>query len=142
MNLVVDASVAAKWLFLEGDSEKAWRLLESAQAGDLQLLAPQILPAEIANAMWKRIRRGDLDRGLALTLFDAFGAMRFRFFPVPDLIVPALKLAIHHQHPVYDCLYLALAIATPCELVTADVRLYSTLSPSYPQVRLLRDWRP
>jgi len=62
MNLVVDASVAVKWLFEEPDSERAEALLASAGEDGLKLVAPTILPAEVANALWKRMRRGDMDR--------------------------------------------------------------------------------
>jgi predicted nucleic acid-binding protein len=36
--------------------------------------------------------------------------------------LPALRIAISLQHPVYDCFYLALAQAEDCPLVTADQR--------------------
>ncbi len=57
MIAVVDASVAAKWLFQEKDAEKANELLAKALAGRLSLLAPELLPVEIASSLWKRARR-------------------------------------------------------------------------------------
>jgi predicted nucleic acid-binding protein len=53
MKVVVDASVAAKWLLLEPDSEKAQALFRAWTAKRITLLAPQILPAEIAGALWR-----------------------------------------------------------------------------------------
>jgi predicted nucleic acid-binding protein len=139
MNLVMDASVAAKWLFVEADTGKARAILESAESGELQLLAPEILPAEIANSLWKRTERGDLDKASALGLFDGFRKVEFKFCKVQELIGPALSIAFQHHHPVYDCLYIALARREGCDLVTADERLYRAFAHDFPRVHLLRN---
>jgi predicted nucleic acid-binding protein len=139
MNLVVDASVAAKWLFVEPDTGKARAILDSAESGELQLLAPEILPAEIANSLWKRTQRGDLDNASALGLFDGFQKVEFKFCRVQELIGPALSIAFRHQHPVYDCLYVVLARREGCDLVTADEKLYRAFARDFPRVRLLRN---
>jgi predicted nucleic acid-binding protein len=141
MNLVVDASVAAKWLFVEPDTGKARAILESAESGELQLLAPEILPAEIANSLWKRTERGDLDRASALGLFDGLRKVEFKFCKVQELIGPALSIAFRHHHPVYDCLYVVLARRESCDLATADERLYRAFAHDLSRVRLLRDFR-
>ena len=137
MNLVVDASVAAKWLFVEPDTGKARAILDSAESGELQLLAPEILPAEIANSLWKRTQRGDLDRASALGLFDGFQKVEFKFWSVQELIEPALSIAFLQHHPVYDCLYVVLARREGCDLVTADEKLYKAFARDS-RVRLLR----
>ena len=139
MNVVVDASVAAKWLFVEPDTVKARAILGSAENRELQLLAPEILPAEIANALWKRTERGDLDTATAVGLFHEFRKLEFKFCEVPELIGSALSMALRHHHPVYDCLYVALARKEGCDLVTADERLYKAFARDFPQVHLLRN---
>jgi predicted nucleic acid-binding protein len=137
MNLVVDASVAAKWLFVEPDTGKARAILDSAESGELQLLAPEILPAEVANSLWKRTQRGDLDRASAMGLFDGFQRVEFKFCSVQELIEPALSIAFRQHHPVYDCLYVVLARREGCDLVTADERLFKAFARDS-RVRLLR----
>jgi len=140
MNLVVDASVAVKWLFVEPDTGKARAILDSAQSGELQLLAPEILLAEIANSLWKRTQRGDLDRALARGLFVSFEKVDFKFSRVQELIGDAFSVALRHHHPVYDCLYVVLAGREGCGLVTADEKLYKAFVTNFPRVQLLRDW--
>jgi predicted nucleic acid-binding protein len=139
MNCVVDASVAVKWLFEEQDSEAAEALLISAGENNLKLVAPAILPAEVANALWKRMRRGDMDRRKTLETGQRFEEICPLLLPIEDLVQRALELAIDSRHPVYDCLYVALAEGLPADLITADERLYRAFAHDFPGVHLLRD---
>jgi predicted nucleic acid-binding protein len=141
MNLVVDASVAVKWLFEEQDSDRAEALLTSAGDNRLKLVAPVILSAEIANALWKRMRRGDMDRQKTLETGERFDEVCPVLLPIEDLVQRALELAIDSRHPVYDCLYVALAEQLSSELITADERLYRAFAHDFPGVHLLRDFR-
>ena len=139
MNLVVDASVAVKWLFEEPDSEAAEALLISAGEDKLKLVAPTILPAEVANALWKRMRRGDMDRRKTLETGQRFEDVCPLLLPIEDLVQRALELAIDSRHPVYDCLYVVLAEELPADLITADERLYRAFARDFPGVHLLRN---
>jgi len=142
MIVVVDASVAAKWLFHETDAEKARTLLAEALAGRLSLLAPELLPAEVASSLWKRARREGVRLSEVRTHYLRFMEFCPALVRISSLTEPALGLALEHRHPVYDCLYVALALELSCDLVTADERFHLAFSSSFPQVRLLRDWRP
>ena len=55
MRLVVDASVAVKWLLEEEYSADARRLLEQGH----ELYAPRLLASEIGNSLWKNVRTGN-----------------------------------------------------------------------------------
>ncbi|HKS23197.1 MAG TPA: type II toxin-antitoxin system VapC family toxin [Thermoanaerobaculia bacterium] len=56
--LVVDASVVVKWFIAEPNSEAALRLLDVEK----KFLAPDHLFAETTNAVWKKVRRGEISR--------------------------------------------------------------------------------
>ena len=56
MKLVVDASVAIKWLRPEPGSREARALVTA----DIELLAPSLLPIESANVLWRLVRTKDL----------------------------------------------------------------------------------
>lgn len=141
MNVVVDASVAAKWLLPENDTERAEALLDACKAGRYTPTAPEILCAEVAAVLWKRVRRGLLAPERANFLFERFEGIRPILLPMTGLVRPALKLALRYQHPVYDALYVALSRQLSCDLLTADEELHRIFSPDHPGVRLLRDWR-
>ena len=114
---VVDASVAGKWVVEESGSGQA-RMLAGAR-----LEAPDLLAVECANILWKKARIGDLDARQARERLDALLEAPVALTPSRDLLGPALGLALELEHPVYDCLYLALALARGVPLVTADERL-------------------
>jgi len=140
MSLVTDASVVAKWLFREPDSMIARRVLEQWTAGSLDLLAPDILAAETASCIWKRVVREGLPERQALELYAHFCEYAPRLEPIAALVEPALRLANRHRHPVYDCLYIALALEIGADLLTADTRLYRLFGPLTGSVRLLSNW--
>ena len=52
---VVDASIVVKWIVKEEWSDEASSLLEA----EATLIAPELLFAEVCNALWAMRRRGD-----------------------------------------------------------------------------------
>ena len=120
MSLIVDASVALKWYVDEPHSNRAAQLLDRED-----LIAPELIVSEIANAFWKRIRRDESSFEQAAAALEQLPIAFRELFPTPPLGLPALMLAADNDHPVYDCLYLALAEREGAPLVTADRRLAS-----------------
>ena len=116
---VVDASVAVKWLVREPLSHQASLLL----AKEVSLLAPDLLFAEAANALWAMRQRGDLEDD---EFEEAVQTLRTAPVLVPStllqLVPAASRLAADLGHPIYDCFYLALAIEEEAPLITADQR--------------------
>jgi predicted nucleic acid-binding protein len=119
MTAVVDASVAVKWVIPEVLSDRANALRARAE----QMLAPDLLLAEAANAFGKKLLRHELTAREASTALELLTASGLDFRPTGPLLARALELARRLRHPVYDCVYLALAQEENATLVTADARL-------------------
>jgi hypothetical protein len=51
MKKVIDCSTAFKWVVAEPDTDKAIRLRDDYRNGLVELLAPDLFPTEIANAL-------------------------------------------------------------------------------------------
>jgi predicted nucleic acid-binding protein len=104
---VVDASVAIKWLIDEPLSGQAVRLLDA----DVPLVAPELIYAEAANAIWAIARRGQIDTA---EVHEALDLLADAPLTVPSSMrqrmAATARLANDLAHPVYDCLYLALAL--------------------------------
>jgi predicted nucleic acid-binding protein len=120
---VVDASVAVKWVLPEVHSDAALRLRRQ----DYELLVPDFFFPEIANVLWKRIRRGEDSLKSAQENLQALMSAPVRIFPSFNLMPQALETADRIQQAVYDCVYLTLAIENQCQMVTADERFHNAL---------------
>lgn len=125
MSCVVDASVALKWFFAK---ETYGTEAVALARDDPALIAPDLVVAESCNAAWKWLRLGrieasDLD-DIAVTLPRFFVELTAATVLAPRAVVIAASLA----HPVYDCLYLALAELRQLPLVTVDARLLAKLT--------------
>jgi predicted nucleic acid-binding protein len=124
MTLVVDASVALKWFVLEAGSEAALRLVGRGE----RLVAPNLLVAEVCNATWKRVRRGDAKPEQLADAAETLPRAIDAFVPDAPLARRAAAIALELGHPVYDCFYLALAEREDARVVTADRRLVERLA--------------
>jgi predicted nucleic acid-binding protein len=132
---VVDASVAAKWLLPaagEGLREQANRLAALHVRRELQLLAPDLIEAEIGNVLWKAVRRNRISQAEAENSLRQFTALSIQVVPTSDLLVQALRIAVTFERSFYDSLYVALAMSTKTELITADERLVNALGSRFP----------
>ncbi len=119
MTLVVDASVAAKWVLPEAHSERA----NALRAAGEPVIAPDLVYAEIGNAVWKRAIRGEITVGIALEALATATGLFSKLVSIGSLAPHATELAIALEHPIYDCFYLALAEQERAPLITADKRL-------------------
>lgn len=112
---VIDASVAIKWVVEEEGTDEALAVL-----GNAQLSAPDLLVAECANILWKKVRLGELSEKEALIKARLIEQVEIEILQTRHLLASATVLAVELDHPAYDCLYLALALESDSRFVTAD----------------------
>jgi predicted nucleic acid-binding protein len=122
-SFVIDASIAIKWVVEEKGTAAALRLRRQAR-----LIAPELLVAECANILWKKVRRKELSRHEAILAARLLQGADLELLPTRSLLEAATLIAIELDHPAYDCVYVALAAANDCPFVTADERLLRKLS--------------
>ncbi len=139
--LVVDASVAAKWhLTDESHIREASRLLAAYYTGRIDLNAPAQIRYEIANTLRRASRDGRIGDDEAATEF-----MRFLGYGIcnqadpDDLVIAAQVLALETGASVYDALYVVHAEAIQFEVVTADEQLVRQMSGFGVPVHLLSE---
>ena len=124
MTWIVDASVAVKWVIPEALSDKADRVRDHED----EIVAPDLLLVEVADALWRKTAARELSAREADAAFDLVRRSGIDLRPTPPLIREAMELARRLGHPVYDCVYLALAEREHARFVTADQRLLRRLS--------------
>lgn len=126
MRLVVDASVVIKWFVVEDLLDEADRLRPLID----ELSAPDFLLVEIGNIAWKKTRQGILQPNDATRIVAYLRRSGMQLVPTTSLLDNALQLARDLDHPVYDCLYVALIEMLDAMFLTWDRQLHAKLSQS------------
>jgi predicted nucleic acid-binding protein len=122
---VIDASIAVKWIVEETGTAEALSLRRQAR-----LIAPDLLVAECANVLWKKVRLHEMSKDEALLAAGLLQHADIELLPTRSLLPAATSISIELDHPAYDCVYVALAVANDCSFVTADERFLRKLGHS------------
>ena len=127
MKLVIDTSVAIKWFVEEAGSELA-RFLAYSNIGRV---APDLVIAETANVLQRKVRAGELTDEQATAALKNLAYFFDRLVPSADLVNDAFSLSRLLDHSVYDCMYLALALTDEgAQLVTSDMKFMGKANAS------------
>jgi predicted nucleic acid-binding protein len=131
---VLDASVAAKWFLSQDEplASEAEALKHEYDLGKIVFLVPDLFWAEIANVVWKTTKQGRVSRELARAALDFLRSKGFATVSSINLIDTALDLALRYDRGTYDCIYVALALASNCQFITADERLANAVAAKLP----------
>ncbi|RFB76636.1 type II toxin-antitoxin system VapC family toxin [Methylovirgula sp. 4M-Z18] len=121
--LVIDASIAVKWVIEEDSTPLALGLRQ-----DHRFAAPELLTVECANILWKKVQRGELSREEAKLAANLLERSDIELFGMRGLLAKATELATDIGHPAYDCMYICLAMSRNWRFVTADERLIRVLN--------------
>ena len=136
--IVVDASLVAKLVISEHDSEAARDWIQAVA----QIAAPDLLISEVTSAVVRRVNMRDLARTEGLNAIKGWltqcqrGVISFHRL-TPLLVASASEIAVQIGHPLSDCIYLALACDLDCDLITCDAVFCDKAYPAFGRVRLL-----
>lgn len=141
--IVVDASVAVKWLLDEDLTDKARALLANARDARVPLLGPPHLPIEVTNTIHQRFRRKDITEAEADEALTKFLVLPLRLLGPAHLYRRALTFVREHRlGDTYDSLYVVLAEILDSELWTDDRALLKAVGSVAPWVRWIGDYVP
>jgi predicted nucleic acid-binding protein len=138
---VVDASVVVKWFVREVHWMAARRWLDASH----DYLAPDLVFPEAGNAIWKKVRRGELSPEDAQRLVRDFSVIGVEAVSMRALASDAHALAVATGITVYDATYLTLAVRLETQVVTGDDRFARKLKEFpllAPHVRSVEDFVP
>lgn len=123
-DIVIDASVAVKWSVPEAHSAEARRFLDVR----FRRHVPMLCYTEFGQTLWKKVhQRGEIDADDARQALRDFQRLPLEGHSTTSLLEPAFDIDLATGRTLYDSIYLALASALSCPLVTADQRLYNAL---------------
>jgi predicted nucleic acid-binding protein len=132
---IIDASVAAKWILpASGETltREALELLKRYAAAEVRFVVPDLFWAELANVLWKAVRQQRLRVASAESALRAIREQNFPTVSSYTLLVEAFAIATAFDRTVYDALYVALAVNSKSQLITADERLANALAAHLP----------
>ncbi len=141
--VVVDASLALKWVLDEADSDLADKLLDSWSDESIDVIAPALLAYEVTNTLHRQVVKGKLtyeEARQALTDLFSTGIL-LNFSLHEDISTQAMEFAHDFGLPAtYDAHYLALAYSESCEFWTADTRLWNAVKGKLNWVKWFSDY--
>jgi predicted nucleic acid-binding protein len=141
--VVVDASLAIKWVLKEPYAEQALALAEEWAATGTRPSAPCLLLVEATNVLHRRAMLGHISLSQARQLLAGLLDLGIEIRESPQIHFRAMELAQELQRPaVYDTHYLALADILGCELWTADERFFNSVKERQPRIRWLGELKP
>jgi predicted nucleic acid-binding protein len=120
--LVCDAGILFKLLVAEPDTPLAFALAESHQIN-----VPELAFAEVGDGLWARVDSGVSRADDVVDLLVMLNGYDFKVHSIRRHIESALSIANSLDHPIHDCLYLALAESLKVPLVSADARFLDAL---------------
>lgn len=136
--MIVDASVILRAFFPDEAQAQAQAVVREHVAGRIQLKAPELLPFELANAVWQAERRGRISASQANEILQAMEGLQIEILPLEW--GEMLPLARRFERSAYDAAYLALAERLSEPLVTGDERLYNAVHAHLDWVQFVEEY--
>jgi len=132
--VVGDASLIVKWFIEEEDSDKALKLRDMHVNGEVMIVAPELLPFEVLNALkYSNLFSMDELKDVAVAL-SSYGIELYSLRG--EVAERAVEIAVEEEVTIYDASYVALAVTLNTRLYTADRKLVKRLRRKYEDVVL------
>ena len=118
MAIVIDASVLTPFL-VDHELSKEVQKYRSVKG----VILPTLAFVETANAVWKYVRAGRAKLRQLTGVRYFLQEYASEVIEDRELLTAACHIAHDQNHPIYDCIYLALARERDTPLATADEKL-------------------
>lgn len=115
--IVIDASVAVKWIVREAHHERALDVLDQ----EWERIAPDLILPEVANVLRKKLKNREISQDQIPIGLESISVAIPRLVPSSELANDAMALSLELDHSVYDCFYLACALGRGV-LLSSDLR--------------------
>jgi predicted nucleic acid-binding protein len=125
--LIVDASVAVKWYVPEQNYERALELEAALRDGKVALSAPDLILAEVGNAIAKKVAAKEVTEQEAARMLHLLVESPVLRIDSARLGLHALSVAQRAGISFHDALYVSAAEAAGTKVVTADDELVRDL---------------
>ena len=120
MTVVLDASAAVN---IGCGTTEGLRLATAlAELGE-EIIAPELMMMECANAMWKYVHAGMVTHDAAWGIYRAIVELPEQYYTSNQVAYESFNEAVRKDHSAYDMAYFVLARRTGAAIATCDVQL-------------------
>lgn len=119
---VLDASVIIKWFTQEEKRELAIKLRERYINEEIEIVVPDLILYEIANAL--RYNNNFDEKDVIKAIQTIFDMEIYIINPNKEILQKAIEISYLKNISFYDALYIALAKGMNFNFITADKKLY------------------
>jgi len=134
-NCVFDASVLIKVILLEDYTDEVRKHFLRIGV-DAEIHAPDLLPIECTNILWKQVMRNGYDASRVQQDLTDLLQLAVYWHPTMALLPRAADVAVSHGITAYDATYVALAEHLNIPLLTADDKLVRKLAGQFTVISL------
>ena len=113
-------------------TDESVQLLKRYTDAEVEFIVPDVFWAEVGNVLWKGTRQRRWRQAEAEAVAADMRARDFATVSSLILMPEALRIAFAYDRSIYDSLYVALAVQSKAELITADERLANALAAHLP----------
>jgi len=121
MKNVVDASFVLDFLLPDEQSKYVIEVFEEYKKGQMTLMAPVILPFEIANGLKYAIKTKRINQKMALELLEIFLSLKIDL--LTSDMYEVLETSLEKELSIYDAAYITLSQQENLPLLTLDEKL-------------------
>ncbi|ADY01608.1 PilT domain protein [Vulcanisaeta moutnovskia 768-28] len=111
---VIDSSALIKYFAREIGWERVRELMMDG------VITIDLAIKEVANALWKKVIRGETNYDTALTIIKTLLEDTIPIIDQREYLMKALELAVKHRITIYDAIFIVLALEKNMELITSD----------------------
>lgn len=111
---VIDSSALIKYFTREIGWERVRELMMDG------VITIDLAIKEVANALWKKVIRGETNYDTALTIIKTLLEDTIPIIDQREYLMKALELAVKHRITIYDAIFIVLALEKNMELITSD----------------------
>lgn len=131
--VVSDASIVVKWFIDEEYSDRALKLRDMHVNGEIQIVAPELLPFEVLNALRYSGLFTVKEVKMAANSLLSYG---IELYPLREFVEETIEIALSKDITVYDAAYLALARKLKTVFYTADEDLIEKIGEEYAETAI------
>jgi len=138
--IVIDASIVAKWYIAEDLREYALRIRDDYIDGKFKLSAPSLMPFEVLNAA--RHARKDVNSKVLMEVAESLTFYGIKLYELQGAYSKeTVETTLENGITIYDASYVALAKYLQTIMYTSDRNLIANLKKDYREyVKHLEDY--